>query len=98
MNIEITSESVIPFESVKIEMLDKDKNVTRVVAYNDFQAVNGCSGLTINDKITNSTAVLVSGPKFDYNIKGNVLRAYVTVCAEDDTKGVCTTREIPLNP
>jgi hypothetical protein len=98
MNIEITSESKIPFESVQIETLDKDRNVTRTLAANNFVSATGCGGLTVNDTITNGTAVLVSTAKFDYNFKGDTMRAYVTVCAQDDIKGTCTTREAALKP
>lgn len=98
VNIEITSGSRIPFESVRIEVLDKDTDETRVVAYNNFPFSKGCDGLTVNDTITDGDAVLVSGPKFEYNIKGHILRAYVTICAQDDIKGTCTTRDIPLTP
>jgi hypothetical protein len=98
MNIEITSESQIPFESVQVETLDRDKNITRSVASDSFAAATGCSGLTVNDQITNGAAVLISTAKFDYNIKGNLLRAFVTVCAQDGIKGTCTTREVALTP
>lgn len=98
MNIEITSESVTPFESVTVDLLDKDRNITRSISSNSFVAATGCSGLTVNDTVTNDTAVLVSTAKFDYNFKGDVMRAYVTVCAQDDNKGPCTTREIALKP
>jgi hypothetical protein len=98
MNIEITSGSAIAFESVKIEVLDKDTDRTLVVTSNDFSAATGCGGLTISDKILDGVAVLVSGPKFEYNIKGHILRAAVTVCGRDDLQGACTTREIPLTP
>jgi hypothetical protein len=54
--------------------------------------------LAISDTVLSGTAVLVSTPKFEYNIKGHILRASVTVCGQDDLKGACTTREIPLTP
>lgn len=98
MNIEVTSASQSLFESVKVEMLDKDKNITRTLAANNFAAAIGCDGLKVNDKVTTGAAVLFSGAKFDYNFKGNLMYAYVTVCTEDDLKGTCTTREIPLTP
>lgn len=98
MNIKIASESQIPFESVKIELLDTDKGVTRTLASNSFAAATGCSGLTVSDRITSGMTVSVSSAKFDYNIKGHLLKAYVTVCAQDDQQGACTAREIPLTP
>lgn len=98
MNIEITSASQVLFESVKVEVLDKDKNITRTLAANNFAAAIGCDGLKVNDKVTTGAAVLVSGARFDYNFKGNLMHAYVTVCTEDDLKGTCTTRDIPLAP
>lgn len=98
MNIEVTSASKSLFESVKVEMLDKDKNITRTLASNNFAAAIGCDGLKVNDKVEFGAAVLVSGAKFDYNFKGNLMYAYVTICTEDDLKGTCTTREIPLTP
>lgn len=98
MNIEITSASQSIFESVKVEVFDKDKSITRVLAANNFAAAIGCDGLTVNDKVTTGVAVLASSAKFDYNFKGNAMQASVTVCTEDDLKGICTTKQIPLTP
>lgn len=98
MNIEITSASQSIFESVKVEVFDKDKSITRVLAANNFAAAIGCDGLTVNDKVTMGVAVLASSAKFDYNFKGNAMQASVTVCTEDDLKGTCTTKQIPLTP
>lgn len=98
VNIEITSESETLFESVKIEMVDKETGKTRVVAADNFAAVVNCDGLTVSDAVGEETAVLVSGPKFEDNIKGHILRAYVTVCAQDGLAGICTTRDISLSP
>lgn len=98
MNIEITSASQSIFESVKIEVFDKDKSIIRVLAANNFAAAIGCDGLTVNDKVTMGVAVLASSAKFDYNFKGNAMQASVTVCTEDDLKGTCTTKQIPLTP
>lgn len=98
MNIEITSASQSIFESVKIEVFDKDKSIIRVLAANNFAAAIGCDGLTVNDKVTTGVAVLASSAKFDYNFKGNAMQASVTVCTEDDLKGTCTTKQIPLTP
>lgn len=98
MNIEITSASQSIFESVKVEVWDRDKNITRVLATNNFVAAIGCDDLKVNDKVTKGVAVLVSSAKFDYNFKGSIMQANVTVCTEDDQKGTCTMKQIPLAP
>lgn len=98
MNLEITSESQYVFESVLVSLLDTDRNITRTLATDNFVAAIGCDGLSVNDKIPNDTAVLISSAKFNYNFKGNLMRASVTVCTKDGQQGACTTREIPLTP
>ena len=98
MNIEITSASQSIFESVKVELWDRDKSITRVLATNNFVAAIGCDDLKVNDKVTTGVAVLVSSAKFDYNFKGHAMQASVTVCTEDDMKGICTMKQIPLAP
>ena len=98
MNIEITNFSKYTFGSVKIEMQDITKNVFRVVAYNDFPSTTGCGNLSISDNIPIEASVVVSGPKFDYNLRDSSLRGSITVCSEDDLKGVCTTITAPFNP
>lgn len=98
MNIEITNFSKYTLGSVKIEMHDITKNVFRVVAYNDFPSTKGCGNLSISDNIPVEASVLVSGPKFDYNLRDSSLRGTITVCSEDELKGVCTTVTAPFNP
>lgn len=98
MNLEITSESQHVFESVLVSLQDTDRNITRTLATDNFVAAIGCDGLSVNDKIPNDTAVLISSAKFNYNFKGNLMRASVTVCTKDGQQGACTTREIPLTP
>lgn len=98
MNIEITNESSVYFQSVQVQMQDREKNLTRTLATDDFVAATGCDGLTVKDGVPKGAAVLVSSAKFDYNFKGHLMRAFVTVCTEDKLQGVCTTREVALNP
>jgi hypothetical protein len=98
MNIEITNESSFVFQSVQVQLQDREKNLTRTLATDSFVAATGCGGLTVEDGVPKDAAVLVSSAKFDYNFKGHLMRAYVTVCTEDKLQGVCTTREVALNP
>lgn len=98
MNIEIANESTLVFQSVQVQLHDREKNVTRTLAADSFAAAIGCDGLTVRDGILKGATALVSSAKFDYNFKGHLMRAYVTVCTEDKLQGVCATREIALNP
>lgn len=79
-------------KSVHVLVQDETKNVTRTVASDDFAAAIGCSGLTLNDKISNGVIVLISSARFDYNFKGNTMRVVVTVCTKDKQEGICTTK------
>lgn len=98
MNLVITSESYYALNSVNIVMRDTVNNITRSVTYNNFPITTGCSGLTWVETVPPQGAITVSGPKFDYNIKGNKIHVTVTVCSEKDLKGVCGTRETNLKP
>lgn len=98
MNFLITNESNYILSSVSIVMRDTVNNVTRAVTYNNFPITTGCSGLTWMEIVSPQSAVTVSGPKFDYNIKGNKMHVTVTVCSEKDLKGVCGARETNLKP
>lgn len=98
MNFLITNESNYALSSVSIVMRDTVNNVTRSISYNNFPITTGCSGLTWMETASPQSAITVSGPKFDYNIKGNKMHVTVTVCSEKDLKGVCGTRETNLKP
>lgn len=98
MNLVITSESYYALNSVNIVMRDTVNNITRSITYNNFPITTGCSGLTWVETVPPQGAITVSGPKFDYNIKGNKIHVTVTVCSEKDLKGVCGTRETNLKP
>lgn len=98
MNLVITNESYYALNSVSIIMRDTVNNTTRSVTYNNFPITTGCSGLTWVETVPPQGAITVSGPKFDYNIKGNKLHVTVMVCSEKDLKGVCGTRETNLKP
>jgi hypothetical protein len=99
MNIDIMNLSEYPFKYIKIEMQDTTNNVYRSVTHNDFPHSNGCDKLIVVDMILGlGSSEIVSGPRFDYNLRGNRLMTSITVCTEEDAKGICTTREIKLNP
>ena len=87
------------FNSVKIEMQDTVNNVYRTVTYNNFPHSIGCDGMIVEESISaKGGAEDVSGPRFDYNLRGIKLIAYVTVCTEEDQKGICTKREVKYTP
>ncbi|NWF63773.1 MAG: hypothetical protein HXY38_05645 [Chloroflexi bacterium] len=98
MNIEITSLSALPFQSVQVQLQDADKGITRTLATDNFVAATGCDGLTVNDTISIQNSVLISSAKFDYNFKGSQMHATITVCTEDGLKGVCSIRKGTFNP
>lgn len=98
MNLVITSESNYVLNSVQIVMRDTVKNISRSVTYNNFPITTGCDGLTWVETVPREGAVTVTGPKFDYNIRGNKMQITVTVCSEENLKGVCGTRETNLKP
>jgi hypothetical protein len=96
VNIEITNNSKYVFESVHVLVYDKDRNVTRVLAANDFSAAIGCDGLTVSDRVSNGALALISTARFNYNFKGDTMQVQVTVCTKDKQEGICTMKEITL--
>ncbi|RJP50971.1 MAG: SH3 domain-containing protein [Anaerolineaceae bacterium] len=98
MNVVITSESNDVLNSINIVMRDTVKGVTRSVTYNNFPVTNGCEGLTWVETVPGGGAVTVTGPRFDYNIRGNKMQVTVTVCSEKDLKGACGMRATNLKP
>ncbi|MBK9779658.1 MAG: SH3 domain-containing protein [Anaerolineales bacterium] len=98
VNITITNESEYLLNSIKIVAHDKTRNITRSVTYNNFPIVTGCDGLTWIETIGGGSSTIVSGPKFDLNIRGDKLDVSVTICTAEDLAGICTTREIKITP
>lgn len=98
LKIEITNTSEYAFSSLKIEMYDLDKNVVRVTSSNGFASRIGCGPFTTAEQIMPGSAFIVDGSKFDYNIHGHKMKAYVTMCTEKELKGICTTRESNFRP
>lgn len=99
VNIEIMNLSNYTFSWVKIEVQDTVNNVFRSVTYNNFPYSTNCDGLKIVETIfDNGGVAVVSGPRFEYNLRGNKLFIYVTICSEKDQKGVCTKRELKYTP
>lgn len=99
MNIVIVNESSYALNSISIVMTDTVKNLTRSVTYNNFPIATGCDNLTWIETVGSSgSSTSVLGPKFDYNIRGNKMQVTVTVCSEEDLKGVCGTRVTNLKP
>jgi hypothetical protein len=93
----LTNESEYPFKSVRVQMEDVDRGVTKSMSGDGFVNRDGCKYVWHEDVETGKTVVF-SGPMFDYNPRGHLLRTYVTVCTEKDQKGVCTTRKIAVTP
>lgn len=97
LDVLVTNESNYILSSINIVMQDTVKNITRSVTYNYFPIMSGCK-LTWVETVSLKGAATVVGPKFDYNIHGNKMHVTVTVCSEEDLKGVCGTRETNLKP
>jgi len=99
INIGITNKGLIALESIEIIMQDKTKNITRIIAYDDFPRVTDCGKMTLMTSIAAPDGTgSASGPKFDYNFQDNTMFATVKICSKDALQGVCATQTILLSP
>lgn len=99
VNIEIINLSQRTLSSIKIEMQDTTQNIFRSVTYNNFPYSQGCEKMVVVNTLPgDGQQRTVSGPRFDYNLRGNALRAFITLCTEENLQGICSTREFKFNP
>lgn len=98
LNIQITNATKLALQSVLVRVEDLNRGVTRTLATDSFVAATGCDGLIVKDGVVGEAPVTISSARFDYNFKGNRMKAYVTVCTEDGMKGICSTREGTFTP
>lgn len=98
VKIQVSNFSEYSFKSVKIEMNDETQNVFRVTSSNGFASRKGCGEYTLADEIPPEGVFIIDGAKFDYNIRGHVLRTSITMCTETGLKGICTTIKGVFNP
>ena len=98
MNIQITNNSTDTFKSIKIEMQDTTKLVNRNITNNGFANSSGCDNLEFEETILPGGSAVVSSARFDYNLRGSSLRAYITICSKIDLQGVCTTIKASFSP
>lgn len=98
VGIEVLNESDYIFNSIKIVMQDKESNAFRSVTYNDFPYSINCETPRVGASIVSGDSEYVNGPRFDYNLRGTHMRTNITVCTEEDQKGICHTREFNINP
>lgn len=98
IDIEVTNKSKLSLRSVRVEILDTDTGITKFNSSDGFINRDGCGTYYQTETLEANKSYIVSGPTFPYNIKGNTLRVFVTVCTEKDQKGVCNTIKIAVKP
>lgn len=98
VRVEVSNFSEYAFKSMKVEMQDKETGVYRVTSSNGFASRKGCGAYNVADAIIPNASFIFDGPKFDYNLRGNTLKGFVTLCTETELKGICTTREGSFTP
>lgn len=98
LKIEISNFSEYPFKSMKIEMTDLDKNITRFTSSNGFASRKGCGPYDVSDVIAPEGVFVINGPKFDYTLNDHGLRGFITMCTQTELKGICTTRQGSFRP
>ncbi len=98
IDLEITNDSELTFRSVRVEMLDTDNNITKFVSSDGFINRDGCSTYSQTETIAPDKNFVFSGPVFPYNPKGRIMRTFITVCTEEDQKGICNTIKIAITP
>jgi hypothetical protein len=98
VDIEITNKSALTLRSVRVEILDTDTNTTKFNSSDGFINRDGCSTYYQTETLSPNQSYIVSGPTFPYNVNGNTLRIFITVCTEKDQKGICNTIKIAYKP
>lgn len=98
IDVEITNKSELTLRSVYVEMLDTNTDTIKFNSSDGFINRDGCGTYYQTETLTPNKSYTISGPTFPYNVNGNTLRVFVTVCTEKDQKGICNTIKIAAKP
>lgn len=86
------------FESWSLALTDASTNTTGNLEADSFTNRDGCDTVDTSDSLKPGETVTVSAPPFGYDPRGSSLNVKITVCTENDGKGVCLTRELTFSP
>lgn len=98
VELDLTNTGGISFESISITVRDTDTDVVVSMYMDVFDDVDGCSDSFIRDVLNPGETRIVSGPAFDYDLRGHELRATITLCSRDGQSGTCITDSIKFTP
>jgi hypothetical protein len=98
VELDLTNTGGISFESISITVRDTDTDVVVSMYMDVFDDVDGCSDSFIKDVLNPGETRIVSGPAFNYDLRGHELRATITLCSRDGQSGTCITDSIKFTP
>ncbi len=98
VELDLTNNGGIAFESVAVTVRDTVTNVV-VSQYSDvFTDVDGCTFSDTTERVNPGTSPNISSPPFAYDPRGHELRATVTLCSLNGQNGTCLTQSIRFTP
>ena len=90
--------SGVLFKSMSITVKDTTANEVQSANTNSFTNNSNCSAPDTKDTLVQGASILVSSPEFSYNPNGHTMHATITVCANINLGGTCTTAQIDFKP
>ncbi len=98
MNFTITNQSDYTFASMRVVFTDISENVLRSIAANSFSSQVECQSPKATETILAKATGKIASPKLDYDFRGHDVQVEITVCSQQDLKGVCGTRRLKFTP
>jgi hypothetical protein len=98
VEIELTNSGSVDFESISLTVKDTDTNTSLSTDGNIFTNLDGCATSKTRETLASGKRVTVSSPPFGYDPTGHKIRATITLCSNNNQKGVCITDEIKFTP
>jgi hypothetical protein len=98
VNLDLTNNGGTSFESIAITMKDMDTGIVASMYMDVFEDLDGCAVSSSTDAFSPGATLIISGPGFDYSLRGHELRATITLCPRNGQDGTCITESIEFTP
>jgi hypothetical protein len=97
VDVKITNNGTVTYRSLDVIVKDMQTSVTIEALADEFTDHDGCNKTVIRDVLGPGDTHILSGPRFNYNPSGHLLKVTLILCPQEDQKGICAKQNFEID-
>jgi hypothetical protein len=97
VDLKITNNGKVTYRSLDLEIKDTKTGASFKDLADEFTDHDGCNKTIIKDVLGPEDTHILSGPRFNYNPTGHLLKLTLILCPQTDQKGICAKQNFEID-